>query len=338
MKKNIGSIVVLALLLLGAGGWMAWSWTTRARLPEGVTAANGRLEVTRVDVATKLPGRIAEMRVKEGDMVAKGRVVAVLDTADLLAQRAAARATVARATQGIAKAEADVASAKAGLALAEVQLRRASDLLDKAVSSQAQQDQAKAQRDVAAATVRAAEAAVGDANAARDAAQAQVDLIQVNIDDMSLGAPVAGRVEYRLMEPGAVVGAGTRVATLLDLTDVKMTIFLPTRLVGRVEVGAPARIVLDAAPEWVIPAAVSFVAAEAQFTPKSVETADERAKLMYRVEVRIAPDLAATWRAYVKSGLTGNAYLLTAPGAAWPESLAVHLPPTPTVAPTEGAK
>ena len=326
MKKNIGPLVALALVLLGAGGWAAWSWTERGRLPPGVATANGRIEVTRVDVSTKLAGRVAEMRVKEGDMVAKDQVVAVLDTADLLAQRAAARATVARATQGIVKAEADVASAKAGLALAEVQLRRASELLDKAVSSQAQQDQARAQRDVAAATVKAAEAAVGDASAARDAAKAQVDLIQVNIDDMSLQAPVAGRVEYRLMEPGAVVGAGTRVATLLDLTDVKMTIFLPTRLVGRVEVGAPARIVLDAAPEWVIPAAVSFVAAEAQFTPKSVETADERAKLMYRVEVRIAPDLASKWRAYVKSGLTGNAYLLTEPTASWPTDLAVHLP------------
>lgn len=332
MKKNIGTLVVVAALLVGAGGWMAWTWNGRDRLPAGVASANGRIEVTRVDVATKLAGRVAEMRVEEGDLVTKGQVVAVLDTADLLAQRAAARASVVRATQGIAKAEADVASAKASLALAEVQLRRASDLLDRAVSSQAQQDQAKAQRDVAAATVRAAEAGVADASAARDAAQAQVDLIQVNIDDMSLSAPIAGRVEYRLIEPGAVIGAGTRVATLLDLTDVKMTIFLPTALVGRIEVGAPARIVLDAAPDYVIPAAVSFVSAEAQFTPKSVETADERAKLMYRVEVRIAPDLAKKWRAYVKSGLTGNAYVLASPAAVWPETLAVRLPPEPTEA------
>lgn len=326
MRKSFGAVFVVLFLLVGAGGWMAWSWTERGRLPPGVVSANGRLEVTRVDVATKLPGRVAEMRVKEGDLVEKGRTVAVLDAADLLAQRAAARAAVVRAVQGIAKAEADVASAKANLTLAEVQLRRATDLLDRAVSSQAQQDQAKAQRDVAAATVRAAEAAVADAVAARDAAQAQVDLIQVNIDDTDLVAPIAGRVEYRLVEPGAVIGAGSRVATLLDLTDVEMTVFLPTRFAGRVEVGAPARIVLDAAPEWVIPASVSFVAAEAQFTPKSVETTDERAKLMYRVKVRIDPDLAAKWRAYVKSGLTGDSWFLTEPNAVWPQSLAVRLP------------
>ncbi|MCE1236392.1 MAG: HlyD family efflux transporter periplasmic adaptor subunit [Hyphomicrobiales bacterium] len=326
MRKNIGAIVALLALAIGVGGWTAWTWSERGRLPPGLISANGRVEVTRVDVATKLPGRVAEMRVKEGDMVEKGEIVAVLDAADLLAQRAAARAAVVRAGQGIAKAEADVASAEANLTLAEVQLRRATDLLDKAVSSQAQQDQAKAQRDVAAATVRAALAAVADAVAARDAAQAQVDLIQVNIDDTKLVAPIAGRVEYRLIEPGAVIGAGSKVATLLDLTDVEMTVFLPTRFAGRVEVGAPARIVLDAAPQWVIPAAVSFVAAEAQFTPKSVETADERAKLMYRVKVRVDPGLAAQWRAYVKSGLTGDAWLATEPQAVWPERLAVRLP------------
>lgn len=325
MHKTV-TIVVASALVLAVGGWAAWSWYGHDRLPAGVTGTNGRIEVTRVDVATKLAGRVAEMRVKEGDMVEKGRVVAVLDTADLLAQRAVARAGVARATQGIAKAEAEVASAQAHLALAEIQFQRSAELLDRAVSSQAQKDQAKAQRDIAAAGVLAAEAAVADAGAARDAALAQVDLIQVNIDDMSLRAPTNGRVEYRLIEPGAVVGAGTRVATLLDLGDVTMTVFLPTRLVGRVEVGAEARIVLDAAPEWVIPARVSFVAAEAQFTPKSVETADERAKLMYRVEVRIAPEPLDTWRAYVKSGLTGNAWLLTDPGATWPETLAVRLP------------
>lgn len=332
MNKTV-AIVVAAALALGAGGWATWSWNGRDRTPPGVTSANGRIEVTRVDVSTKLAGRVAEMRVKEGDMVEKGRVVAVLDAAELLAQRAAARAGVARATQGIAKAQADVASAKANLVLTEIQFRRAAELLDRAVSSQAQLDQAKAQRDIAAATVLAADAAVADAIAARDVALAQVDLIQVSIDDTRLVAPTAGRVEYRLIEPGAVVAAGTRVATLLDLSDVTMTVFLPTRLVGRVEVGADARVVLDAAPDWVIPARVSFVAAEAQFTPKSVETADERAKLMYRVEVRIDPKTLDIWRAYVKSGLTGNAWVLTDPAARWPATLAVHLPD-----PAEAAK
>lgn len=327
MRKTTLIAVAALLLAVAAGGWTLRDRLLGDRLPAHVALANGRVEVTRIDVATKLPGRIAEIRVKEGDMVASGATVAVMDTADLLAQRAVARAAVARAGQGIAKARSDVAAAEAQLALAEVELTRSADLRDKAVGSQAVLDQRRAQRDVAAATVQAAVAAVGDAEAARQAAEAQVGLVQVSIDEATLKAPVAGRVEYRLAEPGEVVAAGGKVATLLDLSDVTMTVFLPTRLVGRVALGAPARIVLDAASDWVIPAEVSFVAAEAQFTPKTVETRDERDKLMYRVKVRIDPKVLADWRDYVKAGLTGNVHLLTDPGVDWPPVLAVRLPP-----------
>jgi HlyD family secretion protein len=324
-KVIVLALVVLAAAAAAAGGWW-WRQTVATRLPAGVAVTNGRVEVERIDVATKLAGRVTRVRVAEGDSVAKGAVVAEMDVADLMAQRAAAKATIARAAQAIVKAQADVASAEASLALADVEMQRSTELLDKSVGPQAVVDQRRAQRNVAAATVEAAKAAVADAEAAKQVAEAQAALIQANIDDMTLTAPVAGRVEYRLADPGAVLPAGGKVATLLDLGDVTMTVFLPTRLVGRVRLGAPARIVLDAAPEWVIPASVTFVAAEAQFTPKTVETSDERDKLMYRVKVRVDPALLETWRDYVKSGLTGNVYLITDPGVDWPARLAVALP------------
>lgn len=322
------SVVVLPVVVVGlaAAGWYAWSALATPGLPPGLYKANGRIEVEHFDVATKLPGRVSEVRFREGDLVGRDDIVAVFDSADLLAQRAAAKAAVARAEQGIVQASAAVASAKASLALAEVEMTRAAELLDRAVSPQSTLDQRRAQRDVAAAALAAAEASVGAATAARDAAVAEVALIDVNIADMTLKAPTAGRVEYRLVDPGAVMAAGGKVATLLDLSDVTMTIFLPTRLVGRVRLGADARIVLDAAPDYVVPAKVTFVSSEAQFTPKTVETADEREKLMYRVKVRIDSALLDTYRDYVKAGLTGDAYVLTDPAAAWPDKLAVRLP------------
>ena len=326
MRKLVPILSLSALVIVAAGGFYAWTIYADPGLPAGVTVANGRIEVERIDISTKLAGRVADIRVREGDLVAAADVVAILDTSNLLAQRAAARAAVARATAGIAKAKTDVVSAQANLGLAEVELQRSSELLGKEVGPQSVVDQRKAQHDVAVASVAAANAAVDDAVAARDAALAEVDLIQVNIDDMTLRAPTAGRIEYKLVNRGEVIASGGKVATLLDLTDVTMTVFLPTRLVGRVNLNAPARVVLDAASEWVIPATVSFVSAEAQFTPKSVETADERDKLMYRVKVKIDPSLLQTYRDYVKSGLTGNAYLLTDPAATWPENLTVHLP------------
>ncbi len=146
---------------------------------------------------------------------------------------------------------------------------------------------------------------------------------------MTLKTPVSGRVEYRLARAGEVLAAGGRVVTILDLTDVFMTIFLPTSQAGRVAHGSEARIVLDAAPSYVVPATVSFIAAEAQFTPKAVETSNEREKLMYRVKLAIDPKLLETYRDYVRAGLTGNAYVRTERAAEWPANLTPKLPPAP---------
>ena len=142
-----------------------------------------------------------------------------------------------------------------------------------------------------------------------------------------LKAPTAGRVEYRLVDPGAVMAAGGKVATLLDLSDVTMTIFLPTRLVGRVRLGADARIVLDAAPDYVVPAKVTFVSSEAQFTPKTVETASERQKLMFRVKARIAPELLQKHLEQVKTGLPGEAWIKLDPHSEWPAKLQTRVAP-----------
>ena len=138
--------------------------------------------------------------------------------------------------------------------------------------------------------------------------------------------PVSGRVEYKLVQAGEVVAAGGRLVTVLDLSDVFMTIFLPTGEAGRVAFGSEARIILDAVPDAVFPATASFVAAEAQFTPKTVETVKEREKLMYRVKLAIDPKLLETYRDYVKAGMTGNAYVPITANTVWPERLAVRLP------------
>lgn len=299
-------------------------------LPPGLAQANGRIEVERVDVATKIPGRIAEIRVREGDFIQKGAIVARMDVSDLLAQLGAAQASLRRAEVSIGKAKAELGSREAELKLHEVELRRALDL-GRNIMSQAEADKRLAQRDVAKAAVIGASAGIADAEAARDAAQAQVNLIQVNIDDMTLSAPVSGRVEYRLAQPGEVIAAGGRVVTLLDVSDVFMTIFLPTSEVGRVALGSEARIVLDAAPQYVVPASVSFVAGEAQFTPKYVETKNEREKLMYRVKLKIDPKLLDSYKEYVKAGLTGTATVKVAADAAFPEALRLRLPEPPRI-------
>ncbi|WP_186420836.1 HlyD family efflux transporter periplasmic adaptor subunit [Bosea sp. CS1GBMeth4] len=323
------SPILLALAAVAAlGGYVFVTRQGSSDLPAGLAQANGRIEVERVDVATKLPGRIADILVREGDFVGKGAIIARMDVSDLLAQLAVARAGLRRAEEGVGKARADLGSREAELRLHEVELQRALDL-GRHIMTQAEADKRLAQRDVAKALLVGARAGVADAEAARDAAQAQVHLVQVSIDDMTLSAPVAGRVEYRLAQPGEVIAAGGRVATMLDVSDVFMTIFLPTSEVGRVALGSDARIVLDAAPQYVVPASVSFVAGEAQFTPKYVETRNEREKLMYRVKLKIDPKLLDAYRDYVKAGLTGTATVKIAADAAFPDRLRPNLPLPP---------
>ena len=275
---------IAAVLTLAAGGYLYLTQMMATRTPEGLSSANGRIEVTRVDIASKLAGRVAQIRVKEGDDVQKGELIAELET------------------------------------------QRAARLEQTSAGTMADLDRRRAQSLVTAAQIEGTRAALVEANAAKEAADAQVKQIEALLDDSELHSPVSGRVEYKLVQAGEVVAAGGRLVTILDLSDVYMTIFLPTGESGRVALGSEARLVLDTVPDAVFPATVSFVAAEAQFTPKTVETLNERQKLMYRVKLAIDPKLLETYRDYVKAGLTGNAYVQVMPHAAWPASLSVRLP------------
>src|SRR5262249_23599789 len=146
------------------------------------------------------------------------------------------------------------------------------------------------------------------------------------VEDGVLAAPRRGRVQYRLAEQGEVLPAGGRVLDMIDLTDVYMLFYLPEAEAGKATIGAEARLVFDALPDVVIPATVYFGAAEAQFTPKPVETHTERQKLAFQVRARIDPALLLKYEPYVKTGLPGVIHVRLDPQAEWPEKLQVKLP------------
>ena len=321
-RYGVKWIVVGVILTAGAGGAYVWFGSPRNSLPEGLAAGNGRIEATEIDIATKLAGRLEEVLVREGDMVARGQVLARMDTRELMARRHSAEAEMRRAEEERRYAAAVLAQQKSQYILAEDDFKRYRRLYDsKSIARQTLQRQETA-RDTARAAVAAASARQANATAAIDAVKARIDEIQSYIDDSTLTAPVDGRVLYRLAEPGEVLGAGGRLLTLLDVTDVTMTIFLPTDQAGRVDLGSDARIVLDARPDLVIPARVSYVAPKAQFTPKDVETRTEREKLMFRIKARIDPELLKKHAGKVKTGLPGLTYVRLADNVAWPPALA----------------
>jgi biotin carboxyl carrier protein len=147
--------------------------------------------------------------------------------------------------------------------------------------------------------------------------------------DVTLVSPRDGEVQDVAAETGDTVAAGEPIATIVDLTDLNMTVFLPAADAGKLAIGDEARVILDAAPDYVIPAVVSFVASDTQVSPKAVETKGERAKQMFRVNLRIDPQVVKSYGGKVETGLPGAGFVRTKPDVKWPPEVQIKLPPTP---------
>lgn len=323
MKKII---IGVALVLTVAGGWLLWQNFQAPDLPIGFASGNGRIEATEYDISTTRAGRVIEVLAREGDMVEAGQVLARMDTKDLEAELREARALLREAREGKNYADAIVAQRESELSYARAELKRSQELVKKGHVSQEKVDQSRTARQTAEAALRAARVLVIQSDARIEAAVARIERLNTNIDDSVLKTPIHGRVLYRLTEPGEILPAGGKVLTVLELTDVYMTIYLPTSQTGKVIVGSDARIKIDAIPGFTIPAKVSFVAPEAQFTPREVETRTEREKLMFRIKVKIDPELLKARIERVKTGLPGVAFVRLDQGTEWPADLQVKLP------------
>jgi HlyD family secretion protein len=331
MKGKTFWVLVLALLAGGGVlGWQAYQARLNA-LPPGFAAGNGRVESVQVDVTTKEPGRVETILVREGDMVHAGQVVAKMDTVTLAAELARAQADVAEQEAKVPEVEADIAQAESQLKLAEVEFRRESSLLARKATSREDYDIKEALAKTRRAALEGEKARLTTARKSVEAAKAEAAKIQSRIDDMTLKSVVEGRVLYRLAEEGEVLGSGGKVLTLVNLGDVYMEIYLPAQDAVRAKIGADARIVLDVAPEYAARAKVSFVAPEAQFTPKQVETRSERDKLMFRVKLSVPPERILPVIERIKTGIRGVGYVRLDDSAAWPERLDRPLPLPPPV-------
>jgi len=350
--KKFAPLVVIATL--AAAGFYAWQAMSSNSHPDGFASGNGRIEAIEIDVATKLAGRIDDILVNEGDFVQAGQPLAKMQVQVLDAQRDEARAQHQQALNSVVAAQAQVAlresdkratqalvaQRESELDAAQRRLARSETLSAEGASSiqeldddrarvrsaQAAVEAAKAQVTAAQAAIDAAKAQVIGTNSTVAAAQATIARIEADITDSQLIAPRDGRVQYRVAQPGEVLAGGGKVLNLVDLSDVYMTFFLPEVAAGKLAMGAEARIILDAAPQYVIPATISFVASTAQFTPKTVETESERQKLMFRVKAQIDRELLQKHLKQVKTGLPGVAWVKVDNQAQWPAELAVKVP------------
>lgn len=344
----------LFLAAIAIGGYSIWKKLDQQEIPPGLYSGNGRIEAVEIDVAAKLPGRVEDILVNEGDFVSAGQLLAHMQVDVLQAQRDEARAQYQQALNQVAASKAQVALRESDrltvlaqvkqrdseLDAAERRLKRSATLSGEGAASMQELDDDQARVNSARAALEAAKAQVAAAGAAIEAAKAQVvgsgsavtaveatiARIEADINDSQLKSPRDGRIQYRIVQPGEVIAGGGKVLNLVDLSDVYMTFFLPETAAGKLAMGAEARVILDAAPQYVIPARISFVSSTAQFTPKTVETANERQKLMFRVKAQIDRELLQKHLKVVKTGLPGVAWVNTDPNLAWPDNLAIKVP------------
>jgi HlyD family secretion protein len=335
-KSRRWILVVIALAIAGFFGFQWWK-ASQSAVPKGIAYGNGRIEAKLVDASAKEPLRVKEILVAEGDLVKPGQVLVRLDTSTLESQLAQARAEVAASHERLAVASATIKKTKSQISLATIEADRSKKLVEEHAASQREYDVRSTALETTKATLAEAEAQLSTAKQEVEVAKANVATIETRIADATLVSPVTGRVLYRLAEPGEVLGPGGKALTIVNLQDVYMEIFLPSKDAAALRTGAEARLTVDYLPGRTAAGYVSFVSPEAQFTPKQVETKSEREKLMFRVKIQVPPELVAAHLDRIRTGVRGVGYVKVDERAAWPAWLNTNLLQPGEHLPGEGA-
>lgn len=307
---NKKRIIVVALVALGVV--TALYFARRPARASDVLQISGNIEISDVAASFKVPGRVLVRPVSEGEPVEAGQILARLDDSELAreveirrAELGAARAALAELEAGsrreeIDQARANLARTRAEAARAASERARQESLFEREVISTRELEASQAADRVASAQVDSAahQLALLESGArpeqidqarerVRQATEA-LALAETRLTYATLDSPLAGLVLAEHVEAGEQVAAGTPVLTIGDLSSVWLRGFVDETDLGRVQVGQAVRVTTDTWPDRVFPGTVTFIASEAEFTPKSVETAKERVKLVYRIKVDIA--------------------------------------------------
>lgn len=308
--KKLSGTAALLVLLAGAGIFAYQQWQQEQQNGKGIYRSNGRLEARQSHVASRVAGLLATVAVREGDHVARGQVLAALDSRPLQAELARTVAAIQQTRDQQVLAQAQLAQHESECAYTRSQLSRIKPLMGKKYVSVDQLDNTQMRVDSCESVINAAKAAVSAAESALKVAEATRDRIQVDLDDATIVAPFSGFILYRLAEPGEMIAPGGRLFTLVSDDDIYLTVFLPADVAGKLATGDKAQLQMDARTDVNVPAQVSFIAPEAQFTPKTVETASERSKLMFRTKLNVDPAFLQQ-NNWLKSGMPGMALLHT---------------------------
>ncbi|WP_176473655.1 HlyD family secretion protein [Sphingopyxis sp. GW247-27LB] len=311
-------LIAVILTLLAALSWFAYLRLQPEPPPAQVVYGSGRIEVDEVRLAPQFGGRLLDNLAIEGTTVASGTVVARVDPADykLHAEQADAQRT---ATQiAVSQFDAQISLAQHHARTALTDLRRFESLKSNGWITARQLDTARNSYEAAASQVSVLIRQRAEANAQSQAAGKSAALARSRVTNTQVIAPLTGAVLERLAEPGEIVASGQPVAILANLGRVRLKIFIPETDLGKIRLGAPARLKVDAFPDRTFAARVSQVDAQAQFTPRDVHLQEERSRTVYGVTLE-----AENPSGLLKPGMPADAWILWDAGKGWPARLRV---------------
>ena len=305
-----------AAVVLGSGtvvGWWAYADGRAESPPTGIVAASGRLEARTVRVSATTGGRLLRVGVEEGDAVEPRQVVAELDRRSQDAAAASASASVAAAEANVVAARRHIKALETQLALARLEAERYRRLYDRDAAPRQTAERADAALAQLESEVQAAQAGKSLAVRQVEAARAQARVAAVPVDEATIRAPIAGIVEEVVAREGEMLAPSAPLLVLRRTDETTVRVYVPIAEAQRIRPGAQAHAYVEAFPERVFSGTVSRVASEAEFTPKDVHMPDDRATLVFAVDIRFTnPDGA------LKDGFPADVYIRWDPSAPWP--------------------
>ncbi|GLI53035.1 HlyD family secretion protein [Thermodesulfovibrio yellowstonii] len=287
MKINLKKLLIVFVGLIFILSLLYIVITKTTGFPEGLIILSGRIEGRETNISPKIQGRIIKLYKDEGDSVAHGELLCEIDSEQLIARYRNAAETAQAYYSSIAQARANLMKAQASYEKAKKDYDRYSSLLKEELVSKSDFDRVKMQYESAQAEVEAAVKAITQAESSYRAAEQRLKEAQADLKETKIYSPADGVILSRPVEVGEVVNPGSVLYVMVDLNKLYVKVYIPEPEIGKLRLGLPARVYIDAYPDNFFNGRISKIYEQAEFTPKNVETKEERVKLVFGVEVSV---------------------------------------------------
>jgi len=308
MLKKVLPILIVLVLFVG----LSLYFFKKQEKPGGLFILHGRVEGKEINIGSKVQGRIIRLYKRESDPVKKGELLAELRPDEYLAMLSSAQKEVQAAEETVLMAQSYLIKSQAKLEQAKRDLERYRALFQEGLVSKRDLEIAELNFTSALSELKVNEKYVAQAKAKQSSALQRLKEVEVSYRETKIYAPADGVILSRVAEEGEVVNPGQVIYTMVDLNKLYIKVYIPEPELGKVKLGQQARVYVDAYPDRYFNGTLTRVYEQAEFTPKNVETKDERVKLVFGAEVSVENP-----EGLLKPGMPADVVLKIDPKAEW---------------------